>query len=72
MNDFERMKAKQTLTTITGIIATEMGYANQTRICKSAEMVYSHIGTLNQTDFRRIKNFLNEETLSESKYERTL
>ena len=65
MNEIDRMKAEQIRTIIRGIIATEMGYADQSAVCRSAEMVFKYIGGINQTEFRLIKKFLNEEIQSE-------
>ena len=62
MTEIELMKAESIKTIIIGIIATEMGYANQSNVLKSAEMVFKYIGRLNQTEFRLIKKFLNEES----------
>ena len=58
MNEIEKMKAEQVLTQIRGIIAKEMGYANQSKVCESAEMVFKYLGTINQTQFRLVKKLL--------------
>lgn len=42
-----------------GIIACNMGYANQTNVCKSGKAVFEEIGTLTYKEFRNIKKLLN-------------
>ena len=65
MNEIEKMKAESVHTIIRGIIATEMGYANQTHVCNSAKSVFEYIGSINQTEFRNVKKFLNTEKLKQ-------
>jgi hypothetical protein len=50
-------KTKAIETTIIGIISTEMGYTNVSKICNSGREVFKYIGTLSYEEFKDIKNF---------------
>lgn len=56
------MRAKAQETICIGIIATEMGYANQTLVCNAGRAVFNHIGGLTHKQFRDIKKLMKERT----------
>lgn len=60
MNQFDKKRAEAQETICIGIIATEMGYANQTKVCNAGRAVFKHIGSLTYKQFRDIKKLLKE------------
>jgi hypothetical protein len=59
LTEIQKAKAEQIHSLIRGIIAIEMGYANQTKVCKSAEAVFNKIGQLTYQEFRLVKKYLS-------------
>jgi len=50
------MRAKAVETTLIGIIASEMGYADQSRVCISGKKVFEYIKTLTYSEFKNVKS----------------
>jgi hypothetical protein len=61
------MKTKSIEKICIGIIAKNMGYANQTNVCKSGEAVFEYIGSMTYKEFRNVKKLINGTNM-DSKY----
>lgn len=59
LNDVDRMKAKAWETIFIGTIANEMGYVEQSRVCKAGMEVFKKIGTMTYDEFKNIKALLS-------------
>jgi hypothetical protein len=67
MTPFDKQRAEAQETICIGIIATEMGYANQTRVCNAGRAVFKHIGSLTYEEFGNIKKLMKEKGVNNSK-----
>jgi len=54
------MKAETIELIIIGIVASNMGYADQSKVCATGHEIYKYIGKLTYNDLREIKKQLKK------------
>lgn len=59
LNQIDRMKAQAWERVFIGAVATEMGYANQTKVCNAGKEVFKLIGSMTYKEFKNVKALLN-------------
>ena len=59
LSSVDKMKTKAIETIFIGVIAQNMGYANQSNVVQSGKEVFKKIGSLTYKEFRNIKVLLN-------------
>lgn len=59
LSSVDKMKTEAIETIFIGVIAQNMGYANQSKVVQSGKEVFKKIGSLTYKEFRNIKALLN-------------
>lgn len=59
LDAIEKMRAKGWETTFIGVIATEMGYVNQSKVCNAGMAIFKKVGSMTYREFRNVKVLLN-------------
>ena len=59
LSPVDKIKTEALETIFIGVVAENMGYANQSNVVKSGKEVFKKIGSLTYKEFRNIKALLN-------------
>lgn len=55
LDSIDKMRTEAIERVCVGIVAEQMGYANQTHVCNAGKAIFKYIGRLTYKEFRNIK-----------------